>query len=137
MRNISKAAILTTLKRFKERCKVKTFILSLTLLALSNHAYSDTAWIKGATIKQVLNQSNAYGGCMLYLDTAIADSGLDCPSKWVALSCDGTFNNRDVAARMYDVGMMAIALDKKVNIRVDDAIKHSGYCVVKRMDLKN
>ena len=116
---------------------MKTLILSIALLALSNHAYSDTAWVKGATVERVLNQSDAYGGCMLFVDKAIADSILNCPSRWVSLSCDGTFNNRDVAARMYDVGMMAIALDKKVNIRVDDAIKHSGYCVVKRMDLKN
>ena len=116
---------------------MKKLILSALLLALSSHAYSDTAWIKNATIKQVLNQSNAYGGCMLFLDTVIADSGLDCPNRWVALSCDGTFNNRDVAARMYDVGMMAIALDKKVSVEVDDTKKHSGYCVVKRMDMKN
>ena len=115
---------------------MKTLILSMTLLALSNHTYSDRAWITDATIKKVLN-SNAYGGCMLYLDTAIADSDLDCPGNWVALSCDGTFNNRDVAARMYDVGMMAFALDKKVNTRVDDAIKHNGYCVVNRMVLNN
>jgi hypothetical protein len=120
----------------KKRNKMKTIILGMALLVLGNHAYSDDAWIRDATVNQVLNQSNAYGGCMLYLDTAIADTGLDCPSRWVALSCDGTFNDRDVAARMYDLGMMAIALDKKVNIRVDDAMKHSGYCVVKRMDLK-
>ena len=116
---------------------MKKLTLSLALLALSNHAYSDTAWITNATVIQVLNQSNTYGECMLYIDKTIADSGLDCPSRWVALSCDGTYNNRDVAARMYDAGMMAIALDKKVNVRVDDAIKHNGYCVVKRMDLKN
>jgi len=116
---------------------MKKLILSMALLALSNHAYSDTAWIHNATITQVLNRSDAYGGCMLYLDTLIADTGLGCPSKWVALSCDGTYNNRDVAARMYDVGMMAIALDKKVNIQVDDTKKHHGYCVVKRMDMKS
>jgi len=116
---------------------MKIFILSLGLLVLSNSTYSDTAWIKNATIKQVLNQSEAYGGCMFFLDTAIADSGLDCPNRWVALSCDGTFNNRDVAARMYDLGLMAIALDKRLSIQVDDTKTHSGYCVVIRMDMKN
>ena len=116
---------------------MKILILSLALLALSNHAYSDTAWINNATIKNVLNRSNAYGGCMLYLDTLIADTGLDCPSKWVALSCDGTYNNRDVAARMHDVGMMAMALDKKVNLQLDDTKMHNGYCVVIRMDMKS
>ena len=110
---------------------------SLAFLVLSAPAFSDTAWIKNATIKQVLNQSEAYGGCMFFLDTVIADSGLDCPNRWVALSCNGTFNNRDVAARMYDMGMMAIALDKKVSVQVDDSKKHAGYCVVKRMDMKN
>ena len=117
---------------------MKKLILSLVFLALSNHAYSDAAWIKNAKIKQVLNQSNAYGGCMLLLDKSIADSGLNCPaSNWVALSCDGTFNNRAVAARMYDLGLMSIALDKKVSVLVDDTKTHSGYCVVIRMDMKN
>jgi hypothetical protein len=117
---------------------MKKLILSLVFLALSNHAFSDAAWINSAKIKQVLNQSNAYGGCMLLLNKSIADSGLDCPaSNWVALSCDGTFNNRDVAARMYDVGMMSIALDKKLSVQVDDSKKHAGFCVVKRMDMKN
>ena len=117
---------------------MKNLILSLVFFALSNHAHSDTAWINSAKIKQVLNQSNAYGGCMLLLNKSIADSGLDCPaSNWVALSCDGTFNNRDVAAHMYDVGMMSIALDKKLSVQVDDSKKHAGFCVVKRMDMKN
>ena len=116
---------------------MKNLILSLAFLVLSAPAFCDTAWIKNATIKQVLNQSAAYGGCMFFLDTAIADSGLDCPNRWVALSCNGTFNDRDVAARMYDLGLMAIALDKKVSVLVDDTKTHSGYCVVIRMDLKN
>ena len=116
---------------------MKKIILSLALLVMSSSAYSDTAWIKDAIIKQVLNQSNAYGECMFFLDTAIADSGLDCPNRWVALSCDGTFNNRAVAARMYDLGLISIALDKKVSVLVDDTKTHSGYCVVIRMDMKN
>ena len=116
---------------------MRKFILSLVLLVMSSSAYSDAAWIKDATIKQVLNQSNAYGECMFFLDTAIAESGLDCPNRWVALSCDGTFNNRAVAARMYDLGLMSIALDKKVSVLVDDTKTHSGYCVVIRMDMKN
>jgi hypothetical protein len=120
---------------FKMRCKMKTLILSIALLALSNHAYSDTAWVKGATVERVLNQSDAYGGCMLFVDKAIADSILNCPSRWVSLSCDGTFNDRDVAARMYDTGIMAIALDMKLNIFVDDTKKHNSYCVAKRVDL--
>ena len=116
---------------------MKNLTMGLAFVVLSSSAFSDTAWIKNATIKQVLNQSEVYGGCMFFLDTAIAEVGLDCPDRWVALSCNGTFNNRDVAARMYDLGLMAIALDKKVSVLVDDSKTHSGYCVVKRMDLKN
>ena len=116
---------------------MKKLILSTVLLALSSHAYSDTAWIMGASIDRMLNQSDAYGECMVYVDKTIADEGLNCPSKWVALSCDGTFNNRDVAARMYDAAMMAMAMEKKVNVRVDDSKKQGGYCVAKRIDLLN
>ena len=116
---------------------MKKLILSTVLLALSSHAYSDTAWIRGASIDRMLNQTDAYGECMVYLDKTLADEGLNCPSRWVTLSCDGTFNNRDVAARMYDAAMMAMAMEKKVNILVDDSKKQNDYCVAKRIDLLN
>ena len=116
---------------------MKKLILSALLLALSSHAYSDTAWFNGASIMKILNQTNTFGECMVFMDKTIADAGLDCPSKWVALSCDGTFNNRDVAARMHDVAMMAMAMEKKVNVLIDDTKKQSGYCVAKRIDLLN
>ena len=116
---------------------MKKLIISAVLLALSGQAYSDTAWFNGASIVKILNQTNTFGECMVFMDKTIADAGLNCPSKWVALSCDGTFNNRDVAARMHDVAMMAMAMEKKVNVLIDDTKKQSGYCVAKRIDLLN
>ena len=116
---------------------MKKLILCTVLLALSSHAYSDRAWFNGASIARILNQTNAFGECMVFIDEVLADEGLNCKSSWVALSCDGTFNNRDVAARMYDAAMMAMAMEKKVNILVDDSKKQNDYCVAKRIDLLN
>jgi hypothetical protein len=60
---------------------MKKLILSTVLLALSSHAYSDTAWIMGASIDRMLNQSDAYGECMVYLDKTLADEGLNCAGR--------------------------------------------------------
>ena len=116
---------------------MKKLILSTVLLALSSHAYSDWAWFNGASVLKLLNQTDTYGECMVYIDKILADQLPTCPSRWVALSCDGTFNNRDVAARMYDAALMAMAIEKKVNVLVDDSKKHNGYCVATRIDLLN
>ena len=111
-------------------------------LKRNHRGYGDTFFIdevfvkiNGASITKILNQTNTFGECMVFMDKTIADAGLDCPSKWVALSCDGTFNNRDVAARMHDAAMMAMAMEKKVNVLIDNTKKQNGYCVAKRIDL--
>jgi hypothetical protein len=87
-----------------ERKKLAKILL---MLGLVQPAYSDTGWVENATVLQTLVQDNTYGNCMVYLDKLIADTGLDCPSRWIAFSCDGTFNARDVASKMLDSVMMA------------------------------
>ncbi len=114
---------------------MKKLILILLMLGLTLPVYSDTAWVLNATVQRTLLQDNAYGNCMAYLDVAIADSGLDCPSRWIAFSCDGTFNSRDVASKMLDSVMMAFALERQISVLLDDNKKHNGYCVVTRIDV--
>ena len=114
---------------------MKIFIAMILVVALVTPAYSDTAWIANATIKRTLVRDKAYGNCMVQLDKAIADTGLDCAADWVTFSCDGTYNARDVASKMLDSAMMAFALGRQVSVQLDDNKKHHGYCVVKRIDV--
>jgi hypothetical protein len=115
--------------------EMKKLVIILLMLGFVQPVYSDTGWVENATVLRTLVQDNTYGNCMVYLDKLIADTGLDCPSKWIAFSCDGTFNARDVASKMLDSAMMAFALERKISVRLDDNKKHNGFCTVVRIDV--
>jgi hypothetical protein len=114
---------------------MKRLAATLVLVSCAMPTLADTAWVNDATITRTLIQDEAFGGCMVFLDKPIAGSGLNCPSNWVSLSCDGTYSSTVSAQRMFDSAQMAFALDKKVNVRVNDAQKHNGYCVAYRFDV--
>ncbi len=115
---------------------MKKLILIALMLGLAVPVYSDTGWVNNATVERTLLRDGYWGNCMAFLDVVIADaSGLDCPSRWIAFSCDGTFNSRDVASKMLDSVMMAFALERKISVFLDDNKKHNGYCVVTRIDV--
>ena len=117
---------------------MKKFILMITgifLMGLSFNSSSKTAGFGGATIKNIIIDSEAFGGCMIHVDKVLASKGLDCPFNWVSFSCFGNFNSKDLAYRKLDQAQMAMALNKTVFIVVDDTKKHNGYCFVKRIDI--
>ena len=72
---------------------------------------------------------------MVSVDVRLSDKGLDCPKKSVSFSCSGVFTEKDVAYRMFDQAQMAFALERKVQIYVDDTKKHNGYCYGNRIEV--
>jgi hypothetical protein len=114
---------------------MKRLAATLILVTCSMPTLANTASVKGATIIQTLVQDDAFGGCMIALDKQIADAGLNCPRNWISLSCDGTYGSVVSAQRMLDSAQMAFALNKKVNLKVDDTKKHNSYCVAYRIDV--
>lgn len=107
-------------------------ILIFIIPSISN---AGSAWIKEAKVTQTLIMDENYGDCMIHLDINISEVGLDCPGKWVSLSCSGDFNTKATASRMYDLALMTGAMGKKVTLRVTDSKKHNGYCVANRLDV--
>ena len=116
---------------------MKRLAAAMLLVGCVTPALADIAWVTGSTIHRTLIQENAYGGCMILVDQTIADAGLNCPSRWVSLSCDGTFSSKANAQNMLDSAQMAFALNKKVHLKIDDSKKHNGYCVAIRFDVSN
>ena len=112
---------------------MKKTISAMVLLTISSLSYASTATISGATITKTVLQNGSYGNCMVRLDKPLRN--LNCPASWVSFSCDGTYQPREVANSMFDSAQMALALDKKVNIRIDDLKKHNGYCFGFRIDV--
>ena len=88
---------------------MKHFILLATalLMALAPASYAATVKVKGFITKTVVADEGRWGGCMVSIDQKLADSGLDCPGKWVSFSCSGVFTEKDVAYRMFDQAQMA------------------------------
>jgi len=109
---------------------MKRIILLLTALCVAYvpASYADVIKVKGLVTKTAVADEGRWGGCVAQLDKTLADSGLNCPSKWVTFSCSGIYTEKDVAYRMFDQAQMALALGKKVEVYVDDTKKHNEYC---------
>ena len=116
---------------------MRRFILlsAKLFLAYVSASHATTAKVKGHVTKSVMADEVRWGGCMVRIDKKLADSGLDCPSKWVSFSCSGVFTEKDVAYRMFDQAQMALTLERTVEIHVDDSKKHNGYCYGNRIDV--
>lgn len=114
---------------------MKKLTIIVLLAVFSLPTFAAKAWVRDAKIERTLIEDGVFGDCMIALDKTIASAGLDCPSKFVSLSCDGTYVAKISAQRMFDAALMAFALDKPVNVRIDDGLKHNGYCVAYRLDV--
>lgn len=118
------------------RITINTVILLLGSAFAVSDAQAATARLDNVKVVKVLvADEGRWGGCMALLDTNIASSGLDCPSRWLSFSCSGDFTSKDVASKMFDVAQMALALDRRVEIYADDHLKHNGYCYANRIDV--
>ena len=78
-----------------------------------------------------------YGGCLVYLAKPLnsAIPSVNCPSNWMALSCDGTYNAKDAANLMLDQAQLAWATKRSVYVTVDDTKLHNGYCTATSIDV--
>jgi hypothetical protein len=109
------------------------FLVAFCLLGASSATLSAEIKVPDATVMKILVDSKKFGGCMISLDKVLADFGLNCDSKWVTFACDGTYGAKDIAFRQLDQAQMAMALDKKVNLLVDDSKNLDGYCYASRI----
>ena len=52
-----------------------------------------------------------------------------CPTNnFLTFSCSGVYATKADARLLLQNAQMAFALDKKIQIKVDDSKKHNGYC---------
>ena len=115
-----------------KRCIV--LFISLMLLSLSSNASAAAFW-KTGKITRTLTETGFYGGCMIKLSTSIANG---CPNNgWVSLDCEGKFSDPGEGNRAYASALVALALDKKVSVYVEDTKRvTNNYCVARRLDIR-
>jgi len=112
----------------------KNVIKGLTLAALvvmPTMSMAEVFW-KTGTVNRILIETGKYGGCMMQLPFNI---GHDCASSWASFDCDGTYSDAGQGDRMLNVALIAQTMEKSVSIKIDNAKKHNGYCVIKRIDI--
>ena len=118
------------------RNKHATKVLVLTIgLLCGQAAQGAEGWIGNAKIIRTLADAH-YGGCMVNLDIPANSSGLNCPTSWVSLDCDGVIHTQAQANAMWSSALMAFSLNKTVNIYLDDTNKTDGdLCIGRRIDV--
>ena len=88
--------------------------------------------VQGKVIK-LLTHESAFGQCMAQI-TGYAGSA-DCKGDWISFDCGGDFNDKSAARNFYELAQMSLALEKQITAFVEPTERHSGFCVVKRLDL--
>ena len=102
-------------------------------------SFAEVAYVNDAKIDQILLSSGSgtdnYGGCMVKLKSAGPDFQTprallpSCPTNnFLTFSCSGVYATKADARLLLQNAQMAFALDKKIQIKVDDSKKHNGYC---------
>lgn len=119
--------------------KKNRIVGALILTLVSTNLWADKGYVI-ANVTRILIQDGAYGGCMALLDKVIATESnvpLNCPSRWVTFSCDGTYNSQAIAYRKLDLAQKSEVTGHNAFIAIDDLKKHNGYCYAYRVDSYN
>ncbi|UOG92022.1 MAG: hypothetical protein L3K52_17810 [Candidatus Thiothrix sulfatifontis] len=110
-----------------------TLLLTTILVMATNQANAAT-FEKTGKITRVLSDSSLWGGCMIELDSPIAN-GCGYNDGWVSLDCKATSTPTGEGNRHYASALLAASLNKQVTVHIDTNIRVTyGYCVATRID---
>jgi len=108
----------------------------LTILSLSTIIKAADASVTATVNRILFHTPPTFGACMIQIEAdLISNSGINCPDRWLSLSCSGDFNTKDIAYKMLDFANQSLLLGNDMRIYFTDTKKHNGYCVVYRLDL--
>jgi len=92
-------------------------------------ALAEIGYVNDAKIDGIITTSDgSYGGCLVHLTKKTEDTLPNCGRSWVSLSCSGVFTTKSDARFLLETAQLAYALDKTVQVRINDAKKHNSYC---------
>jgi len=111
--------------------------LLVTGLIQVEPAYAVRANLTASVVRVLVIDPTYYGGCMAELNTPLSATvpAVNCPEDWVTFSCNGTYIGKDIAFYMLEQAQLALSLNKRVFVTVDDSKKHNGYCFANRIDV--
>ena len=99
------------------------------MFLLTTPSFAEQGYVDDAKIDEIIISSDgSYGGCLLHLTKKTEDALPNCGRSWVSLSYSGDFTSKADARFLLQNAQLAMALDKTVQVRIDDSKKHNGYC---------
>ena len=111
-----------------------SIFLGLTVLCIGSLANAETASFI-ARVDQILITETNFGGCMAAPATNPQNVLAACKAGWLTMSCDGSHFSKSHAKALLEQAQIALALDKRVRLHIDDSRRNNGYCLLYRMDL--
>ena len=111
--------------------------LALVALLPTPLLHAATASVEGNVVRVLATGDGRFGGCMAALDVALADTGLDCSSRWVTFSCTGEHAEKEDAARVFESLRVAVVANKSVAMLVTDEKKHGQFCLASRITVQD
>jgi len=114
----------------------KKFLLVLLMMAVSSSVFARALWFHGGYVNRVLSESPLYGGCMIHLSNVLPADCVDGAGNrtgWVSLDCNKKYYSG--GPRSYSTALVAMTTNLRVSVWIDTTKKHSGFCVVRRMDV--
>ena len=87
-----------------------------------------------ATPTKILIDDANYGGCMVQTSPGPESVAPSCKAGFVSVDCSGAYFSKSIAATKLGAIQLAFVTSGRLFLRIDDAKKHNGYCVVRRAD---
>lgn len=106
-------------------------------LALSGGVNAAVKVVDGQ-ISQILTDGRLYGGCMVWAPTekSLAEYGLSCRNNYFTFDCRndaGQPGGKSQAQLNLQQAQLALALNSRVQLTVNDAITINGNCYANRV----
>ncbi len=108
--------------------------IGVGLAALAATAYGAVSDLHG-DIDRVLTSDSTGSVCMVRLADWPADTGLQCPGRWLAFRCTAKTAGGEHARRMFDSVREALADGQPVALRVTDDERVGQFCVATRISV--
>ena len=119
-----------------EHVSIITALFALILLLAPDGAYGLSKQVR-SPVYGILT-GNGYNGCMVKIGQMPYNTGLDCPNEstnWVTLDCEGEWMHTLDAANNFKTAQLALALDQRITVTIDDRFKAGKYCLAKQIIL--
>ena len=111
---------------------MRFFFLTFSIF-LSGAVWADVAFVNTKVKRVQVSQDSEFGGCLARPSETISGV-LNCPDSWVTLDCAGVLGgSKSAGSRRFDQISLAILMDKKVTLRINDEQKINGWCFADRV----